>query len=266
MQLIITKNIDDLNWQVAEWITSYINEVLKDQDRFTIVLSGGSTPKKLYQLLASNEFKEKIDWQKLHVFWGDERYVPFTDDRNNAKMACDTLLNHVPVPKSQINIMRTDIDAEESANQYEVLLNEYFPEAASHKLHATSKTPTTQYSPKTRITNNDSRLAFDLVLLGLGDNAHTLSLFPGEEVIHEKIRWVKSVFVREVNMQRITLTAPVVNLSKRIAFLVSGHDKADAVSHVLKNEYTPDLYPAQIIRPSNRELFWFLDAAAGLNL
>ena len=272
MQLIITKNIDELNWQVAEWMTGYVNEVLKEQDRVTIVLSGGSTPKKLYQLLASDEFKDKIDWQKAQVLWGDERYVPFTDDRNNAKMAFDILLNHVPVPESQIHVMRTDIDAEESAKEYERLLREYFPEAASYELRASSTKPshdsrlTTDDSP---LTTHGSQLAahtFDLVLLGLGDNAHTLSLFPGEEVIHEKNRWVKSVFVKEVNMQRITLTAPVVNLSKRIAFLVSGQDKATAVSHVLLNEYTPDLYPAQLIKPTNGELFWFLDDAAAANL
>ena len=115
-----------------------IRKTLQLQDRFTIALSGGSTPKKLHLLLASDQFKNKIDWQKLHVFWGDERYVPFNDDRNNAKMAFDTLLDHVSVPKSQIHIMRTDIDPEESAKEYESILREYFPEAASYKLQAAS--------------------------------------------------------------------------------------------------------------------------------
>ena len=274
MQLITTKNIDELNWQVAEWMTGYINEVLKEQERFTIVLSGGSTPKKLYRLLASDEFNVEIDWEKLHIFRGDERYVPITDDRNNAKMAFDTLLSHVPVPKLQIHVMRTDIDPEESASEYEKLLEKYFPEAASFELRASSKQSSHDSRPDshrdtTHDSNHGSQLtarSFDLVLLGLGDNAHTLSLFPGEEVIHEKNRWVKSVFVKEVNMQRITLTAPVVNLSKRIAFLVSGQDKADAVSHVLLNEYTPDLYPAQVIKPKNGDLFWFLDEAAAMRL
>jgi 6-phosphogluconolactonase len=254
MQLNIAKNIEELNWQVAEWIVSCINEVLQIQNRFTIVLSGGSTPKKLYQLLATDEFKNKIDWQKIHVFWGDERYVPFTDDRNNAKMAFDTLLSHVSVPKSQIHIMRTDIDPEASANEYEKILENYFPEAASKEpLHDSG------------LTSHVSRLTtFDLVLLGLGDNAHTLSLFPGEEVIHEKERWVKAVFVKEVNMRRITLTAPVVNLSNNIAFLVTGQGKADAVSHILLNEYTPDMYPAQVIKPLNGELYWFLDESAAM--
>ena len=257
MQLTISTNTDELNWRVAEWIVDSIHEDLQQFDRFTIVLSGGSTPKKLYQLLASEEFNSKIDWERLHVFWGDERYVPFTDERNNAKMAFDTLLDHAPVPKSQIHIMRTDIPAEESASEYESILDQYFPGASSRKLQGASNALATHHSPFT---------TFDLVLLGLGDNAHTLSLFPGEEVIHEKNRWVKSVFVREVNMQRITLTAPVVNLSRRVAFLVSGKDKAEAVSQVLLNDQAPDLYPAQVIKPIAGELFWFLDEPAAMDV
>ncbi len=263
MQLNFFKNIEELSWQVAEWTVSCINDVLQKQNRFTIALSGGSTPKKLYQLLATDEFRNKIDWQKLHVFWGDERYVPLIDERNNAKMAFDTLLNHVPVPQSQIHIMRTDIAPEASANEYEAILENYFPDAASDELKATSK----ELSPGSRLSTPDSELrTFDLVLLGLGDNAHTLSLFPGEEVIHEKNRWVKSVFVKEVNMQRITLTAPVVNLASSVAFIVSGQDKADAISHVLLNDYTPDLYPAQLIKPASGELYWFLDEAAAMRV
>jgi len=259
MSLHISKDNDALSKNVAEWMVDYIHKTLQLQDRFTIALSGGSTPKKLHLALASNEFKNKIDWQKLHVFWGDERYVPFNDDRNNAKMAFDTLLDHVPVPKSQIHIMRTDIDAEKSAKEYEEILKEYFPKAAvSFKPLAISEE-----------TTNDSQLAtrsFDLVLLGLGDNSHTLSLFPGEEVIHEKNSWVKAVFVKEVNMERITLTAPIVNLSKCIAFLVTGKEKADAVSHVLSKDHNPDLYPAQVINPVNGDLFWFLDEAAAMKV
>jgi 6-phosphogluconolactonase len=258
MQLKIYQNTDALNFAIAEWMVDYVAEILKTQDRFTIALSGGSTPKKLYLLLASDQFKNKIEWQKLHVFWGDERYVPITDDRNNAKMAFDTLLGHVPVPKSQIHVMRTDIDPEKSASDYENILKSYFPAASGRKQPVVSDT-----TLDSRLTTHDFNLTtFDLVLLGLGDNAHTLSLFPGEEVIHEKNRWVRSVFVKEINMERITLTAPVVNLSKRIVFLVSGQDKADAVSHVLLNDFTPDLYPAQIIKPESGELYWFLDEAA----
>ncbi|HEY2720802.1 MAG TPA: 6-phosphogluconolactonase [Chitinophagaceae bacterium] len=255
MLINVSKNIEELSWHIAEWVVDYIHKTLQLQERFTIALSGGSTPKKLHLLLASSEFKNKIDWQKLHVFWGDERYVPFTDGRNNAKMAFDTLLNYVAVPQSQIHIMRTDINPEKSANEYENILKEYFAEGTRDMLQETisSSSLTTHHS-------------FDLVLLGLGDNAHTLSLFPNEEVIHEKDRLVRSIFVKEVNMERITLTAPIVNLSKKIAFLVSGSDKANAVAHVLEDEYDPDVYPAQVIKPANGELYWFLDEAAAMKL
>lgn len=253
MHLNIYKNNEELSQQVAEWIVGYIRETLDAQDKFTIALSGGSTPKKLNQLLASDQYKYKIDWERLHVFWGDERYVPFNDERNNAKMAFDTLLNHVPVPKSQIHIMRTDIDAESSAIEYEQLLKNYFPEAATYQSQAVVKK---------QMSANSTPKTFDLVLLGLGDNAHTLSLFPGEPVVHEKNSWVKSVFIAEINMLRITLTAPAVNSSRRIAFLVSGQEKSDALSHVLGDVYAPDLYPAQVIKPQNGELYWFLDEAA----
>jgi 6-phosphogluconolactonase len=264
MSLHISKDIDDLSRNVAEWMVDYIHKTLQLQDRFTVALSGGSTPKKLHLALASNEFKNRIDWQKLHVFWGDERYVPFTDDRNNAKMAFDTLLDHVPVPKSQVHIMRTDIDAEKSAKEYEEILKEYFPKAAASSQPLAVSQETTN---DTRLTTHDlNTRTFDLVLLGLGDNSHTLSLFPGEEVIHEQNSWVKALFVKEVNMERITLTAPIVNLSKRIAFLVSGQGKAGAVSHVLSTDYNPDLYPAQVIKPVNGELFWFLDEAAAMKV
>src|SRR4030095_9734130 len=167
MSVTITKNIDELSQHVAEWMVDYIHKTLLLQDRFTIALSGGSTPKKLNLLLASDPFKNKIDWQKLHVFWGDERYVPFTDDRNNAKMAFDTLLDHVPVPGSQIHIMRTDIDPEQSAKEYEAILREYFPEAASLTLQVVSD-DSTHHSPLT--THHSSLIthySFDLVLLGL---------------------------------------------------------------------------------------------------
>jgi 6-phosphogluconolactonase len=244
MTPLISKNIEELSEQVASWMVDYIKNILQNQDRFTICLSGGSTPKKLYQLLASEDFKNKIDWTKIHVFWGDERFVPFTDESNNAKMAFDVLLNHVSIPPAQIHRIRTDIEPEASAKEYEKILRKYFPATIHNAQGAT----------------------FDLTLLGLGDNAHTLSLFPGYQLIHEQHSWVRAVYLKEQSMHRVTLTAPVINLSKRIAFLVNGQDKADALVHILEGTFAPDLYPAQIIKPGNGELFWFVDetAAAGL--
>jgi len=239
VELIITKDIDELSEEVAAWIITYIETTLKKQPRFTLVLSGGSTPKSLYQLLASDKYKNKIAWSKLHFFWGDERFVPFTDDRNNAKLAFENLLNHVPVLKNQIHLIRTDIEPETAAIEYGKMLKQYFP---------------------------DSNHTFDLVLLGLGDNAHTLSLFPGYDIIGEKTDWVKSLYLKEQKMYRITLTAPVVNAAGRVAFLVTGSDKAAALYHVLSGKHNPEHYPAQIIQPYNNELYWWVDEAAAANI
>lgn len=238
MKLII-KSGDELAQQLTKWLVEYINQKLKQQDRFTFLLAGGNTPKKVYRLLATEQYKNEIDWSRIHFFWGDERYVPFTDEENNAKMVFDNLLNHVPVIKENIHIIRTDIPAEAAANEYEVLLHQYFP---------------------------DKNNTFDLALLGIGSNAHTLSLFPGYEQVHEKEKWVSSFYLEEQKMIRITLTAPVVNAAAAVIFLVEGANKAAAVFHVIEEEHNPSMYPAQIIQPYNDQLQWWIDEGAGADL
>lgn len=239
MELNIYKDADELSKEVAEWITNYIITVLKRQDRFTLVLSGGSTPHKLNIILAASPYKERIDWSKLHIFWGDERFVPFEDDRNNAKMAFDTLLNHVAVPAGQIHKIQTNIFPEQSAKDYEKILHEYF--------HHATKT-------------------FDLVLLGMGDDGHTLSLFPGTETVYEETKLAVAYFLQAQDMYRITLTAPVVNRAACIAFLVTGAGKAAVLKEVIEGDYKPDLYPSQVIKPMYGELNWFVDEAAAAKL
>jgi 6-phosphogluconolactonase len=239
MEPDISVTTDELSRKAASWMVARIKEVLTHQDRFTIALSGGSTPKKLYQLLASEKYRHEIDWSKLHFFWGDERYVPFDDERNNAKMAFDTLLNHVPVVKEHIHLMRTDIEPHESAAAYEKILHQYFDNKPS---------------------------TFDLVLLGMGDNAHTLSLFPDYTIIHERKKWVMAFHLAEQKMYRITLTAPVVNQAARVVFLVAGADKAVPLNHVLYGEHDPDQYPAQLIQPYLEKPLWFIDKAAASEL
>ena len=199
------------------------------------------------------------------MFWGDERFVPFNDSRNNAKMGFDNLLNHVPVPKEQIHVMQTEnITPEKSAKAYEEILKKYFPEATNYKLRTVSELQTTNYKLQ---TGNRELKTFDLVLLGMGDDGHTLSLFPGKtDVIHETKKWCTSLWLESQNMYRITLTHPVVNNAAAIAFLVTGNAKAKALYEVLKGNYDPDLYPSQIIKPVNGELHWFADEAAAAEL
>jgi 6-phosphogluconolactonase len=220
---------------LAEWITRTIETTLQKQDRFNLVLTGGNSPKALYDMLAASPYKERIAWNKLHIFWGDERAVPFSDDRNNAKMTYAHLLSKVPVISAQVHVMRTDTEPEKAALDYEKILRQYFGEGGK---------------------------SFDLVLSGMGDDGHTLSLFPGTEVIHEKEAWVKAFYLTTQQMYRITLTAPVVNRASFIVFLTFGSNKSKALYEVLEGEPDADLYPSQIIKPNSGELHWFVDEAA----
>jgi len=235
MSLHIEPNADALMHAVTNWMVDLIANTLKQQDRITLALSGGNTPKSLHLLLASEAYRHKIDWSKLHFFFGDERFVPFNDERNNAKMAFDTLLNHVPVQPEQIHIMQTEhITPEASAAAYEKILHQYF---------------------------NEQPFSFDLVLLGMGDDGHTLSLFPGTAVIDETKKWATHLWLEAQQMYRITLTAPIVNQSAQVAFITTGANKATALKAVLEGPVNVHQYPSQIIRPKG-SLHWFTDSAA----
>ena len=238
----VFKDADHLCKGLADWITSLIEETLTRKERFGLVLSGGNTPKKLHELLALPHYAERIDWQKIHVFWGDERFVPFEDARNNARMAFDTLLNKVNIPAAQIHIMDTGLSPEAAVMEYEEELFEYF---------GTDELPAR---------------TFDLVLLGMGDDGHTLSLFPGEPVVHEEKLWVTSYYLKAQDMYRITLTKNIVNRADHIVFMVSGSEKAYAIREVLEGEKNPDRFPSQQIVAQRGELHFFIDEAAAAQL
>lgn len=239
MEIHVSENTAELSKDLADRIVKLIEATLAGQDRFTFVLSGGSTPKALYALLSGSPYSENIPWEKVHFFWGDERAVPFEDERNNAKMCYDQLLNKVNVPAENIHIMRTDISPEESAVAYEKVLKSYF---------------------------KDDEATFDFVLLGMGDDGHTLSLFPGTEVVHESEAWTSAFFLQAQDMYRITLTAPVVNAAKYVAFMATGAGKAETLKSVLEGDQNLDKFPSQIIQPVNGELHWFVDEAAAAQL
>ncbi|HET7117282.1 MAG TPA: 6-phosphogluconolactonase [Hanamia sp.] len=239
MKLHIFDNKEIMSDKLAQWICDLISNTLKNQEFFSLVLSGGETPKLLYQKLSSDKFRNKINWQRIHFFWGDERVVPFKDDRNNAKMAYDILLDHIDIPADQIHIMRTDIEPNFAVAEYRKLLHLFFKSTA---------------------------ISFDLVLLGMGDDGHTLSLFPGSTIINENIHWVNSVYNEKQEMYRITLMPIIVNKSSNIAFMVDGSKKSKVLQQVLEGEYKPEKFPAQIIKPENGELHWFLDKEAAKEL
>ena len=239
MEIHRFKNKEELSIGLAEWICNLIDEILHQQEYFTLVLSGGNTPKSLFEKLGSPAFKSKIDWQRIHIFWGDERVVPFDDPRNNALMAFETLLNHVDIPSENIHKMRTDIEPNFSVDAYRELLHTFFGNKAK---------------------------SFDLVLLGMGDDGHTLSLFPESQIIEENTYWVNSIFLPQQEMFRITLMPQIVNLASHIVFMVEGEKKAAILKEVIEGDYNPLKLPSQIIRPINGELHWFIDEAAGAGL
>ncbi len=203
--------------------------------RFTVALSGGSTPRDLYADLASDEFRGRVDWTKCFFFWGDERAVPPDDPQSNYRMANETLLARVPVPRANIFRIPAEKSPAVAADAYEQVLKEFWGDALPR---------------------------FDLVLLGLGSNGHTASLFPHAAVLDEKRRWCAPVWVDELKTDRITLTVPVLNAGRLVIFLVAGADKAATVREVLQGPYQPDQLPAQLIRPTEGKLLWMLDKAA----
>ncbi|MBC8155207.1 MAG: 6-phosphogluconolactonase [Bacteroidetes bacterium] len=235
MQLHTYPTPDDLTPAFADWLVDYENTIVKQHGRFTIALSGGNTPQHLYELLATEAYRDKLSWAQWHIFWGDERAVPFADERNNARMAYHALLDHVPVPASQIHVMRTDIDPDASMVAYDKILHQYF---------------------------DGHETTFDLALMGMGDDGHTLSLFPGTPVIHEANDWTAAFFLPAQDMYRLTVTAPVVNRAAAVTFLLTGSGKAHALREILEGDYQPDTYPSQVIKPANGNLHWFVDAAA----
>jgi 6-phosphogluconolactonase len=239
MELHVCKNYNELSEHIADWMVEYICKTLATKERFSIALTGGNTPKKLYEILASDEYEHKIDWSRANVFIGDERFVPFNDERSNAKMIRETLLNRVAVDEAHVHFMQTEnMSAETAANAYEEVLLHYF-------------------------NRNNSESTFDLALLGMGDDAHTLSLFPHQaKAIIEQTKWCTYLWLEQQNMHRITLTAPVVNAAKCVAFLISGKGKTTALNNVLHQQYNPETYPSQIIKPTNGELHFFVDEAA----
>ena len=239
MELHIFDNKEMMSDKLASWICEFVEETLKKQEFFTMVLSGGETPKLLYEKLASAQYKNKINWKHIHVFWGDERVVPFSDDRNNAKMAFDILLDKVDIAANQIHIMRTDIQPNFAVDEYRKLLHIFF---------------------------DSSSRSFDLVLLGMGSDGHTLSLFPGSPIINEHVHWVNAVYNEKQQMYRITLMPLIVNKSAQIAFMVSGENKAAILKEVLEGARDPEKLPAQSIVPVEGKLHWFLDKSVAKDL
>ena len=210
---------------------------------FSVALAGGSTPKALYALLAAEPLRSQLPWNKLNLFFGDERHVPPDHNDSNFRMATEAMLSKAPIAPAQIHrVLAENPDAEQAAQQYEQLLRSEFQLSAGQ------------------------RPRFDLVLLGMGNEGHTLSLFPGTKALHDNGRLVMHNWVGKLYTDRITMTAPVVNNAALVLFMVTGADKAPALKAVLEGPHEPEQLPSQLIAPENGKLLWLIDPAAGAML
>lgn len=235
MNLLIYKTLEELNQDLADYVIKIAEMSIEENDRFNFVLTGGSSPKALYHLLAT-ECEHRIDWEKVYFFFGDERNVPSTDENYNGLMAKKTLLDPLGIKEDHIFYVNTTLAPEKAAIEYKKSIDKHF---------------------------NGEDPAFDLILLGMGDDAHTASIFPHTTLVKDQEVDVAAVFVEKLNTYRISFTAPLINKADNVAFLVFGENKAEALKHVINDEDKNfDLYPSQLIDPIDGKLTWFTDEAA----
>jgi 6-phosphogluconolactonase len=241
----VFRSASELSEAATTLFVSLAREATAARGRFAVALSGGATPLELFRRLAKPEFVSQTDWSRIHLFWGDERCVPPGHPDSNYGAARQTLIERIPIPDAQVHRMRGEWAPETAAVEYERELRAFFEEPAA----AQPAWP-----------------RFDLVLLGMGSDGHTASLFPGAAVLRETSRWVAAYFVDAAHGWRITLTPPALNAGRLVAFLVAGADKAERLRQVLIGPAQPERLPAQIIRPVAGRLRWLLDAAAAAEL
>lgn len=219
----------------AELVIEISEKAIKEHGKFTWVLSGGSTPENLFTLLATLEYRDKIDWKKTFIFWGDERFVPENDDLNNAFNAKKLLLNHLAIPSKNIFPIPVNSSPDLAAKKYEVTIKKFFGKDIPR---------------------------FDLIFLGLGQDGHTASLFPGSDVLFEKTQLVSDVYEADQKMYRITITPVLINKAHTIVFLVEGKNKAEILNTVINGTRKPEKFPAQIIHADEGNLNWYVDEKA----
>lgn len=233
--LNIQSSTEEIFKTAAQLFVAAACDAIDQKGFFTVALTGGSSPEGLYKLLSEDQYKNQIDWTKVLVFWGDERWVPLDNELSNAKMSQETLLQNVPVLPSNVFPMYADgVKPEDFASTYNTLLREKLGDDG----------------------------VMDFILLGMGSDGHTASLFPGTAVLEEKEKWVAAYYLDAQQMYRITLTAPFLNKAKKIIVLTFGDAKADALKEVLEGDYNPSLYPSQLLKPTKGELLFLVDEKA----
>ena len=243
-RVVVVRDAEELARAAAETFARAMSEAIAARGRGTVALSGGSTPKRMGELLAAPPFREQVPWGDLEVFWGDERWVPLESKESNAGEAKRILLDRVPASPARINPVPTPdlvADPHVAAEMYEAQLRLVFGTV-------------------------DSVPAFDLLLLGMGDDGHTASLFPGTSPIHEQRRLAVAHRVPKLDAERLTLTPPVLNAGREVVFLVGGAGKAATLKRVLEGPENVDELPSQVVRPTSGTLTWLVDEAAAADL
>ncbi len=226
---------ESLAASAAEQFFNLANQSILAQGRFSAALSGGSTPKLLYRILASPENQARLDWDHIHLFFGDERYVPPDHIDSNFRMVKDTLLEKINMPSENIHSVPTELDVQQAAHNYEMRMREFF---------------------------EGDWPRFDLILLGMGKDGHTASLFPNSSGLEEETRWFIANFASILGVWRLTLSKQAINNTKNILVLVSGESKAEMVEDVLYGQVNPDDKPIQMISPRDGQMTWMLDRDA----
>lgn len=224
----------------AEEFVRLSRESVEARGAFSVALSGGTTPRRVYELLASDEYNARVDWSKVHVFFGDERTVPPEHSDSNYRMAREALLSRVSIPAENIHRIEGLGDAVANASDYESVMRGFFGDVDWPR--------------------------FDLVFLGMGDDGHTASLFPQTSALEETRAWVAGNWVEKLGAWRITLTAPAINAARRVVFHVTGASKAERLNEVLNGARDPTRLPSQMIRPRDGTLRWYVDRAAAARL
>jgi 6-phosphogluconolactonase len=237
--------LSDVN-QVANRATEIFFEsarhAIDRRGSFRVAMSGGSTPRRMYRVMAASPERDELDWSNVDVFWGDERFVPHDHGDSNFRVCYEELLRVLPIPRERYHPVPTQLDPDAAAARYEQLLRDVF-----------------ELGP-------EDVPEFDLMLLGIGDDGHTASLFPGTDALQERERLVVANYVPQQESMRITVTIPVITSARRIAVLVTGSNKAEAVERALEGKYNLDETPSQILREARGEVIWLLDRFAGANL
>jgi len=219
----------------TECIADCMEQAIQKNGLCNMALSGGKTPGGIFSLLASNPYRDRLDWSRLYLFWGDERMVPPEHQDSNFRLVQETLLDHIKIPDENVHRMRGEIAPEEAAAEYIELLHDHF---------------------------KGDLPCFDLMLLGLGEDGHTASLFPETDAVEESKKHAVAVFVPKLDAWRVTLTLPVLNAARKILFLVSGKSKSEMVQRIISNKQPAKEIPATMVNPQNGELHWMLDSDA----